>query len=67
MKSLGRMGPGLWNAIKDLACDVLFHALLEELALQFMGGLSMEERPTLFTNKTEAEMEAPERLNSILR
>jgi hypothetical protein len=45
--------------------DVLFHASLKELALQFSGGLSTEERPTLFTDKAEAEIEARERMKTL--
>ena len=39
-------------------CDVLYQASLRELELQFKGGLTMEDNPTLFTDQREAEIEA---------
>jgi hypothetical protein len=42
--------------------DVLFQASLRDLELQFKGGLTMEEHPTLFTDHDEAETEARARL-----
>jgi len=42
--------------------DVLFQASLRDLSLQFRGGLTAEENPTLFSNRDEAEAEARARL-----
>lgn len=42
--------------------DILFQASLRELSLQFMGGLTAEENPTLFSDQKEAEAEAYGRL-----
>jgi hypothetical protein len=42
--------------------DILFQASLRELELQFKGGLTTDENPTLFTDKAEAEVEARGRL-----
>ena len=42
--------------------DILFEASLRDLALQFAGGLTMDEHPTLFTEEREAEIEAYGRL-----
>jgi hypothetical protein len=42
--------------------DILFEASLRDLDLQFKGGLTMAEHPTLFTDKGEAEVEAYGRL-----
>jgi hypothetical protein len=42
--------------------DILFRASLRELMLQFAGGLTMDEHPTLFTEEREAEIEAYGRL-----
>jgi hypothetical protein len=42
--------------------DICFEASVAQLALQFKGGLSMDRRPTIFTEKTEAEIEAYGRL-----
>ena len=38
--------------------DILFEASLRDLELQFKGGLTIEENPTLFTDHREAEVEA---------
>ena len=38
--------------------DILFEASLKDLALQFKGGLTIEDNPTLFTDHREAEVEA---------
>ena len=38
--------------------DILFQASLRDLDLQFKGGLTIEENPTLFTDQREAEIEA---------
>ncbi|MBI2931107.1 MAG: hypothetical protein HYY16_05610 [Planctomycetes bacterium] len=40
------------------AADILFQASLKDLELQFKGGLTMDQHPTLFTEKAEAEVEA---------
>ena len=37
--------------------DILFQASLKDLELQFRGGLSIDENPTLFTERDEAEAE----------
>ena len=42
--------------------DICFEASVEQLGLQFAGGLSAEQHPTLFTEKAEAEIEAYGRL-----
>jgi len=42
--------------------DVLFQASLRDLSLQFKGGLTPEENPTLFSSRDEAETEARARL-----
>jgi len=42
--------------------DILFQASLEDLYNQFRGGLTLESNPTLFTEKSEAEIEAYGRL-----
>ena len=38
--------------------DILFQTSLQNLALQFKGGLTMDRHPTIFTDKAEAEVEA---------
>ena len=38
--------------------DIVLQASLKDLDLQFKGGLKIEENPTLFTEKREAELEA---------
>jgi len=38
--------------------DILFEASLRDLELQFKGGLTMDDNPTLFTERAEAEVEA---------
>ena len=38
--------------------DILFQASLKDLELQFKGGLTVAQHPTLFTEKAEAEIEA---------
>jgi hypothetical protein len=45
--------------------DCLFETTLEGLYNQFRGGLTMESRPTIFTEKTEAEVEAFGRLTAM--
>ncbi|MFQ5845799.1 MAG: hypothetical protein ACE5JG_12520, partial [Planctomycetota bacterium] len=42
--------------------DILFEASLRGLELQFKGGLTMAQNPTMFTEKAEAEIEAYGRL-----
>ncbi len=42
--------------------DVLFAASLTELYMQFRGGLTLDQNPTLFTDQAEAEVEAKARL-----
>lgn len=43
--------------------DVLFESSLEGMRLQFKGGLTIEENPTIFTDRGEAEVEAKLRLD----
>lgn len=38
--------------------DILFQASLKDLELQFKGGLTMAQHPTLFTEEAEAKVEA---------
>ncbi len=45
--------------------DILFKASLRKLALQFKGGLDIERNVTLFTEKSEAEVEAFGRLTAM--
>lgn len=45
--------------------DVVFQASLKDLELQFKGGLTIEENPTLFTEQCEAEIEAYGRLTAL--
>lgn len=42
--------------------DILFECSLRELDLQFKGGLTMDDNPTLFTDRKEAEAEARRRM-----
>jgi len=42
--------------------DVCFKMTLDGLRLQFAGGLSMDQRPALFTTRDEAHEEAKNRL-----
>ena len=42
--------------------DIIFQASLKDLDLQFKGGLTMAQNPTLFTEQREAEIEAYGRL-----
>ena len=42
--------------------DICFQASLKDLELQFKGGLTIDENPTLFTDQKEAEVEAYGRL-----
>jgi len=59
-----RFGPddALW-VVTDPTCesevgDILFEASLRKLDLQFKGGLDIERNVTLFTERSEAEVEA---------
>jgi len=45
--------------------DVLTETTLTHLVLMFKGGLTMEEHPTLFTDKAEAKIEAFGRLTAV--
>ena len=42
--------------------DILFETTIRGLELQFKGGLTAAENPTVFTDKAEAEVEARIRL-----
>jgi hypothetical protein len=42
--------------------DIVFEASLKDLELQFKGGLTIDENPTLFTDRKEAEVEGYGRL-----
>ena len=42
--------------------DICFETTIDGLRLQFAGGLSMDQRPTLFTSQEEAHEEAKNRL-----
>jgi len=42
--------------------DICFETTLDGLRLQFAGGLDMDRRPILFTDRDEAEAEAKNRL-----
>ncbi len=59
-----RYGPDekLWVVIdpkpESTMADILFESSLRSLALQFKGGLTIDENPTLFSEKREAEIEA---------
>jgi hypothetical protein len=45
--------------------DIMFEASLRGLMLQFRGGLTMDDRPTLFTEQREAEIEAYGRMTAM--
>jgi len=45
--------------------DIVFPASLKDLDLQFKGGLTIEEHPTLFTEQREAEIEAYGRITAL--
>lgn len=45
--------------------DIVFQASLKDLELQFKGGLTIEQNPTLFTEHREAEIEAYGRLTAL--
>ena len=42
--------------------DICFATTLDGIRLQFAGGLTMEDRPTIFTSEEEAHEEAKNRL-----
>ena len=43
--------------------DIVFQTSLRGLERQFRGGLTMASNPTLFTEETEAKLEAQRRLS----
>jgi hypothetical protein len=45
--------------------DVIFEASLKDLELQFKGGLTIDENPTLFTDEHEAKYEAFGRITAM--
>ncbi len=45
--------------------DILFETTLAGLERQFKGGLTMDENPTIFTDREEAEQEARARLQQV--
>lgn len=49
---------------ESILVDILFAASLTDLLLQFKGGLTLDQNPTLFTDRVEAETEALRRLES---
>jgi hypothetical protein len=50
------------TALSTLA-DILYQTTLRGLELQFKGGLTAAENPTVFTDKAEAEVQARIRLD----
>lgn len=42
--------------------DICFETTIDVLRLQFAGGLTMDQRPTVFTTRDEAHEEATNRL-----
>ncbi len=66
-----RIGPDekLWVVVDpkptSTEADMCFRASLRDLELQFRGGLTMAENPTLFTDEREAKMEAYGRLTAM--
>ena len=64
-----RYGPDdkLWVVVdprrESTLGDILFQASLRDLSLQFKGGLSVEEDPTIFADEQEAVAEVHRRLN----
>src|SRR5262245_1000367 len=46
--------------------DICYQSSLAKLRLQFLGGLTAEERPTLHTDQAEAERDARSRLVPVL-
>ncbi len=63
-----RVGPDdkIWVVVdakpSSEMADVLFESTLRGLELQFKGGMTMDEHPTVFDDKAEAEQEARRRL-----
>lgn len=63
-----RFGPKdkFWVVTDPTRCselgDIFFEASLEDLLLQFRGGLRIEDNPTIFTEREEAETDARRRL-----
>jgi len=49
---------------ESILVDILFAASLTDLLIQFKGGLTLDQNPTIFTDRTEAETEALRRLDS---
>ena len=49
---------------ESILVDILFAASLTDLLMQFKGGLTLAENPTLLTDRAEAETEALRRLDS---
>ena len=45
--------------------DVCFESSIRNMALQFKGGLSLDDNPTVYTDRAEAEREARRRLKII--
>lgn len=45
--------------------DILFETSLRGLGLQFQGGLTMDDNPTIFTDEREADIEAQGRLMAL--
>ncbi|MCK4414817.1 MAG: hypothetical protein KAY32_14880 [Candidatus Eisenbacteria sp.] len=45
--------------------DILFQASLRDLERQFKGGLTMDDHPTLLTDRREAEVEAHARIIAV--
>ena len=63
-----RLGPddGFWVVVdptpESEKGDVVFQCSLRRLELQFKGGLTMDQNPTIFTDKKEADVEGYGRL-----
>ncbi len=47
--------------------DIFIETSIADLEFQFRGGLTVEENPTLFTKRDEAEAEARQRLSALRR
>ncbi len=67
-----RIGPNdkaLWVVVdptpQSTPGDIVFQASLADLVLQFKGGLKIEQNPTLFTDRKEAEIEAFGRITAL--
>ena len=66
-----RFGPDdkLWVVVDPTPSsqteDVVFEASLRQIELQFKGGLTMDQNPTLFTDENEARVEAFGRLTAM--